>query len=273
MSNSGNWNMCQIFWWAIAALVGLSILLGTTEAVGFIAALMAGAAMAVFGGLVLTRLFCTNASQPATGAASGETSQAPAQKPVETSVAKKVEDSVADAADTAKASAEKTVEQVKETGSDAANTAAAAAEKTADAAKTAAQNTAQKAEVAGAAAAKATTEAAADVGSDYDGDGVKEGTDEGARPEVLSAPRDGQADDLKQIKGIGPKLETMLNEMGFYHFDQIAGWSADEVAWVNANLQGFKGRATRDNWVEQAGTLAAGGETEFSKRVEDGNVY
>src|SRR6056297_1340009 len=201
MSNSGNWNMCQIFWWAIAALVGLSILLGTTEAVGFIAALMAGAAMAVFGGLVLTRLFCTNASQPATGAASGETSQAPAQKQVETSVAKKVEDSVDDAA-----------------------------EKTADAAKTAAQNAAQKAEVAGAAAAKATTEAAADVGSDYDGDGVKEGTEEGARPEVLSAPRDGQADDLKQIKGIGPKLETMLNEMGFYHFDQIAGWSADEVA-------------------------------------------
>ncbi len=65
----------------------------------------------------------------------------------------------------------------------------------------------------------------------------------------------------------------MLNDMGFYHFDQIAAWTADEVAWVNANLQGFKGRVTRDNWVEQAKILAAGGETEFSKRVDKGDVY
>ena len=61
--------------------------------------------------------------------------------------------------------------------------------------------------------------------------------------------------------------------MGFYHFDQIAAWSDDEVAWVNANLKGFKGRVSRDNWVEQAKILAAGGETEFSKRVDKGEVY
>ena len=96
---------------------------------------------------------------------------------------------------------------------------------------------------------------------------------EGAKPEGLSAPRDGKPDDLKQIKGVGPKLETMLNEMGFYHFDQIAGWGPAEVAWVDENLQGFKGRVTRDDWVAQAKTLASGGETAFSKRVEDGDVY
>jgi predicted flap endonuclease-1-like 5' DNA nuclease len=45
------------------------------------------------------------------------------------------------------------------------------------------------------------------------------------------------------------------------------------VAWVDANLQGFKGRVTRDNWIAQAKILASGGETEFSKRVEDGDVY
>ena len=72
---------------------------------------------------------------------------------------------------------------------------------------------------------------------------------------------------------MGPKLETMLNEMGFYHFDQIAGWGPAEVAWVDENLQGFKGRVTRDDWVSQAKTLASGGETAFSKRVEDGDVY
>ena len=95
----------------------------------------------------------------------------------------------------------------------------------------------------------------------------------GEMPEMLAAARDGGADDLKQIKGVGPKMQTMLNEMGVYHFDQVAGWSADEVSWVDQNLKGFKGRVSRDNWVEQAATLAAGGETKFSKKVGKGGVY
>ena len=80
-------------------------------------------------------------------------------------------------------------------------------------------------------------------------------------------------DDLKQIKGIGPKLESLCNRLGFFHFDQIAAWTEDEVAWVDQNLEGFKGRVTRDNWVAQAQVLAAGGATEFSARVKDGDVY
>ena len=118
-----------------------------------------------------------------------------------------------------------------------------------------------------------TGDAATDIGEDYDKDGIFEGENEGSKPEALSGPRGGKADNLKEIKGIGPKLEILCNELGFYHFDQIANWTADEVAWVNANLAGFKGRVTRDTWVEQAKVLAAGGETEFSKRVEDGGVY
>ena len=87
----------------------------------------------------------------------------------------------------------------------------------------------------------------------------------GTKPETLSAARAGGADDLKQLKGVGPKLEKTLNALGFFHFDQIAKWSADEVAWVDDNLT-FKGRIVRDGWIEQAKVLAAGGETEFSKR-------
>jgi predicted flap endonuclease-1-like 5' DNA nuclease len=108
---------------------------------------------------------------------------------------------------------------------------------------------------------------------DYDKDGVLEGENEGTKPTMLEGPRGGTADNLKEIKGVGPKLEALVNSMGVYHFDQIAAWTPDEVAWVNANLAGFKGRVTRDNWIEQAKILAAGGETEFSKRVEDGGVY
>jgi NADH-quinone oxidoreductase subunit E len=100
-----------------------------------------------------------------------------------------------------------------------------------------------------------------------------ETAEEAARPEALSSARAGGADDLKMIKGVGPKLEIMLNDLGFYHFDQIAAWSAAEVAWVNDNLAGFKGRVSRDNWVEQARKLAIGQETEFSKRVSYGDVY
>ena len=93
------------------------------------------------------------------------------------------------------------------------------------------------------------------------------------KPEGMAAPRNGQADDLKQIKGVGPKLEAMLNEMGYWHFDQIAAWRAAEVAWVDENLEGFKGRVSRDDWVSQAKILAAGGSTAFSDKVEKGGVY
>ncbi|MDA7425294.1 hypothetical protein [Thalassococcus lentus] len=108
---------------------------------------------------------------------------------------------------------------------------------------------------------------------DYDKDGVVEGKDEGIKPEALTEARGGQPDDLKQIKGIGVKLEKLCHKLGFFHFDQLANWTDQEVAWVDANLEGFKGRVSRDKWVEQARLLADGGETEFSKRAKDGKVY
>jgi NADH-quinone oxidoreductase subunit E len=98
------------------------------------------------------------------------------------------------------------------------------------------------------------------------------GSGEPVKPVGMSRPQ-GDADDLKKIKGVGPKLEQLLHSMGYYHYTQIAGWTPAEVAWVDDNLEGFKGRVSRDDWVEQARLLATGGETEFSKRVEDGDVY
>lgn len=93
------------------------------------------------------------------------------------------------------------------------------------------------------------------------------------RPAGLNGARNGSADDLKRIKGVGPKLEQLCHSLGFYHFDQIAGWTADEISWVDDNLEGFKGRVTRDDWVAQARILAAGGTTEFADRVDKGDVY
>lgn len=77
-----------------------------------------------------------------------------------------------------------------------------------------------------------------------------------AEPEILDGPRGGAADDLKKIKGVGPGLEKTLNELGIYHFDQIAAWGDADIAWVDARLK-FKGRITRDDWVAQAKAFAA----------------
>jgi len=93
------------------------------------------------------------------------------------------------------------------------------------------------------------------------------------RPAALAAPIEGGADDLKRIRGVGPKLEELLHSLGIYHFSQIAGWGPSEVAWMDSNLEGFVGRVTRDDWVGQSKLLAAGGETEFSRRVDRGEVY
>ncbi len=81
---------------------------------------------------------------------------------------------------------------------------------------------------------------------------------------IVSAPVGGTADDLKWISGVGPKLEETLNELGIYHFEQIAKWDHSEIDWVDDYLQ-FSGRIERDNWIEQAKALAKGGWDEYVK--------
>jgi len=93
------------------------------------------------------------------------------------------------------------------------------------------------------------------------------------QPEMLDKPRGGKADDLKLIKGVGPALEKILNDVGVWHFDQVASWKAKDIAFVDAKMQRFSGRITRDEWVKQAKILAKGGTTEFSARASKGEVY
>ncbi len=88
-----------------------------------------------------------------------------------------------------------------------------------------------------------------------------------AGPVRLKAPRKGKADDLKEIEGIGPALEKLVNEMGFFHFDQIAAWTGADVALVDAEMKTFKGRITRDKWVEQARIIVTEGLEAFRERA------
>lgn len=76
------------------------------------------------------------------------------------------------------------------------------------------------------------------------------------RPAELVKPE--KPDDLKQISGIGPKLEEVLNGLGIWTFAQIAGWTDEEVAWLDDYLQ-FRGRIERDTWRGQAAEFAGTG--------------
>ena len=87
----------------------------------------------------------------------------------------------------------------------------------------------------------------------------------------LAAARGGKADNLTLIKGIGAVNEKKLHEHGIYHFDQIAAWSEADIVEAETYLE-FDGRIAREDWVGQARQLAAGQATEFSERVEAGDV-
>ncbi len=94
----------------------------------------------------------------------------------------------------------------------------------------------------------------------------------GKRPPLRDAPREGGADDLKRIKGVGPKLEDVLHGLGVYHYDQIAAWSDDELDWIDEHLEGFRGRARRDDWIAQAGRLARGEDAGDASQADRGDA-
>ena len=92
------------------------------------------------------------------------------------------------------------------------------------------------------------------------------------KPKPAPAPKAPKVkDDLKRIKGVGRQNEARLNAIGVSTFAQVAKWSKKEQAEIGERLA-FPGRIEREEWVKQAGILAKGGETAFSKRVAKGEV-
>ncbi len=78
-----------------------------------------------------------------------------------------------------------------------------------------------------------------------------------ASPAASPAPATGM-DDLRRIKGVGPKLAALLQSLGVTSYAQIAAWTEADIDRVDAQLGTFAGRIRRDSWVEQAQFLAAG---------------
>ncbi len=84
------------------------------------------------------------------------------------------------------------------------------------------------------------------------------------KPKIAQAV--GEPDNLRLIKGVGPKLNTLLNNLGVTRFDQIAAWKEAEIQEVDQYLESFSGRITRDSWIDQAKYLAKDDITGFEKK-------
>ena len=86
-----------------------------------------------------------------------------------------------------------------------------------------------------------------------------------AAPPQQSPPSSG-GDDLTRIKGLGPKIATLLIGQGVTTYSQIAAWDDAEIDRIDGLLDQFQGRIRRDDWVAQAKLLSAGDESGFSAR-------
>ena len=300
MSNNTGFFTCKNICWIIGALLGFAVFLMISGFIG----LIVGIIVAVAAAILLQKYLCAEVvdTRPAKGAMtaaslSGKTARASAPDastsgdvaaaaanipaaamdgaptPVEAAPAPAAAATAPQTATTKttakkkpaakKAAAKKSAAKKPAAKKPAAKASAATKTSTA---KTPAAKAAKPASKPAAKAAKPASKAPAKAAA------VAAPTGKPKKPRILKAPRKSGADDLKQLKGVGPKLEQTLNTLGFWHFDQVAKWGPDEIMWVDDNLS-FKGRIERDGWVEQAKTLAEGGETAFSKKVKKGDVY
>ncbi len=98
-------------------------------------------------------------------------------------------------------------------------------------------------------------------------DATEPGPEAARRVAGRKLARSTQADDLKRIRGIGVLIEKKLNALGVATYDDIANWSSEDIDRISHQLD-FKGRIQRENWVEQARILSAGGDTDFSRRMD-----
>jgi predicted flap endonuclease-1-like 5' DNA nuclease len=81
-----------------------------------------------------------------------------------------------------------------------------------------------------------------------------------------------EKDDLKKISGVGPFIEKKLNEIGIYTFEQVSKFSDKDIDNITELIEFFPGRILRDDWRGQSTLLKNGGETDFSKRVDNNDI-
>ncbi|MCR6646593.1 MAG: hypothetical protein NVV62_19780 [Terricaulis sp.] len=88
------------------------------------------------------------------------------------------------------------------------------------------------------------------------------------KPLMLASARNGAPDDFTLIEGVTLLQQTTLYSIGVFHFDQIAAWTPENVAWVDQYLR-LRGRIEEEEWVEQAADLAREGPAAVRRVLED----
>jgi NADH-quinone oxidoreductase subunit E len=73
---------------------------------------------------------------------------------------------------------------------------------------------------------------------------------------------------LTLIDGVSLLQQTTLYALGVFHFDQIAAWSEENVAWVDQYLR-LQGRIGDEEWLEQAADLAREGPAAARRALQD----
>ncbi len=92
------------------------------------------------------------------------------------------------------------------------------------------------------------------------------GQDNVVAPAGLADARAIDANDLRQLKGVGPKFADRLAAVGITRIDQIAGWSQADIEVIDSQMGDFRGRIAADRLVEQAQLLTEGRVTEYETR-------
>lgn len=72
------------------------------------------------------------------------------------------------------------------------------------------------------------------------------------KPLIRSSPRPTGKDNLQKIEGINRELEGKLNELGIFHYDQIAKWSAKNCHWIEEYFTLEDNQIKEEDWIEQA---------------------
>ncbi len=89
-----------------------------------------------------------------------------------------------------------------------------------------------------------------------------------AKPAMLASARNGAPDDLTLIDGVSLQQQSTFYSLGVFHFDQIAAWTPENIAWVDQYLR-LRGRIEDEEWVEQAGDLVREGPAAARRILED----
>ena len=159
-----------------------------------------------------------------------------------------------DAGETAKKAARKAVKSASNVSREASKLASDGAAKSAERAGKAATKAVENATLATVMATKAAADRAAEASESF-GKAAEDAVELMSAPGGLFSAPPAKADDLKKIKGIGPKIEGELNALGVYTFEQISKFTEANLAWADANLSTIKAAPWRENWTEQAKAL------------------